>query len=71
MEVRGLKQPVRLDRYGVSQADRDRADLQIESTDGLSLTADATTFTDRIPPSSLTIYTTYKLTHSEPGIIAD
>ncbi len=71
LEVRGLKQPVRLYRYGVSEADRDRADLKIEPAGDFPLSADATTFTDRLPPSSLTIYTTYKLVHSAPGIIAE
>ena len=45
--------------------------ISIEPADVFSVSADETTFTDRLPPSSLTIYTTYKLAHSEPGIITD
>ncbi len=56
-------------RYGVSQADRDRADLTIDPQSEFRLTEGANEFRDRLPPMSLTVYTTYRLAHGDPGIL--
>jgi hypothetical protein len=70
-ELCGIQNAKRLLRYRVSKKDRDRADLTIEPQAGFPLSKDGATFADRLPASSLTIYTTYNLAHEAPGIIAD
>ena len=70
-ELDGLKQKTRLYRYAVSEEDRDRADLHIEPRKEFNLSPDAAKFTDRVLPFGLTIYTTYNLSHGDPGIITE
>jgi len=67
-ELRGLPGPITLHRYAVSEADRDRADLKIEPAGEFSLSAGAAHFRDRLPASSLTIYSTYRLAHANGGV---
>ena len=61
----------RVYRYGVSEKDRDRADLSIESQEEFSLSPGAAKFAECVFPFGLKIYTTYKLAHSDPGVIAE
>jgi hypothetical protein len=71
LELSGLTQPTCLYRYAVSTADRDQASLRIEPKSKATLAEKASIVSERIPPSSLTIYTTYHLAHADAGIIAD
>ncbi len=68
IDLKNLPEATRLYRYAVSSADRNRADLRIESDRNIDLSVGKAIFTDRAAPLSLTIYTTYKLRHAEPGI---
>jgi len=61
----------RLYRYDVSQADKDRTDLTINPKAEFRVSRTAPSFRDRLAPESLTIYTTYRLEHSAPGVIAE
>jgi len=61
----------RLYRYDVSKADKDRTDLVISPKAEFVVTRSASSFRDKIAPESLTIYTTYRLEPSAPGIIAE
>lgn len=70
-EVSGLRQPIRLYRYGVSREDGDGGEITIEPQGDFSLSAGKATFADRAEPMSLTVYTTYKLAHGDAGIIAE
>ena len=71
VQLDGLKQPIRLYRYEVSQKDADRTDLSIEPKADVELSATAANLSAPIAPMSLTIYSTYKLSHNEKGVIAE
>jgi hypothetical protein len=71
VDVRGFGAGVRLYKYCVSQAEKDRTDLVIDPKAEFMMTTAKPTLQDRLAPESLTIYTTYQLKHSEPGITAD
>jgi len=66
-----LGDKVLLYRYRVSQRDRDRADLRIEPQGNIVLSPDSPDAQDQLPPMSLTVYSTWKLDHAQPGIITD
>ena len=70
-ELRELAKDCTLYRYSVDQTDRDRDDLKIDSQAEYRLPRDASTFTDRLAPMSVTVYSTYKLTHSDDGVMAE
>lgn len=75
---RGLKREQTLYRYRITQADRDRTDLtmtydrELPGSDrefpgwGIIMS-----FPDTTPPSGLTIYTSYKLSPRDPGVMAE
>ena len=67
----GLKQPMRLYRYEVSEKDADRNDLAIDPKEYVKLSTGAKSFSAKILPMSLTIYTSYKLSHDDKGIIVE
>ena len=71
IELRGLTKNTRLHRYAVSEADRDRADLKIEPQAEFPLSPTSAAFRDRVAPMSVTIYSTYKLAHSDNGVTND
>lgn len=71
LRIRGLTNETRLYRYQLTPADRDRADLAIAPNRETGLQAGAARITDRLPALSVTVYTTYKRAHTEPGIIVD
>lgn len=54
-------------RYRYTEAERDRADIKVNPQP----VAGATAWKDTLPRNSLTIYSTYKLDHDKPGVIAD
>lgn len=66
-----LKETARLYRYRVTPADRDRNDLTIDGDAQFDLRPGAAELSERIPGFSVTVYTTYQLSHDEPGIITD
>ena len=70
-KVDGLEAPRSLHRYGVSAAHRDRADLKIEPATTFRMSPTESTFRDRVAPRGVTIYTSYKRGHVEPGVIVD
>ena len=70
-EVRGIAKDSRLYRYSVNETDRDRDELKIDPQAEYRLPRTASTFTDRLAPMSVTVYSTYKLTHSDDGVMAE
>jgi hypothetical protein len=70
-ELRGMAQDRTLYRYGVHEGQRDRADLTIDPQTRYPLSSTAATFQDRLPPMSLTIYSTYRLAHCDDGVTAE
>jgi hypothetical protein len=71
VEVEGLAQAGAFHRYGISAKDHDRDDLQIAPQQASPLAARQAALRDRLPPQSLTIYSTYKLGPSDDGIVAE
>ena len=70
-ELRGLAIDSTLYRYRVNETERDRDELKIDPQAEFRLARAASTFTDRLAPLSVTVYSTYKLTHSDDGVVAD
>ena len=68
MELEGLPAPVRLERYSLTREaeDKSRVDLRPERT--LEVTK---TLSDRIPPMSIVVYSTYRLNPEDPGSITE
>jgi hypothetical protein len=71
LELDGVTKKARLCRYGITEQDRDRADLKIAPQREFPLPTGKAVLRDQLPPRSLTIYSTYRLAHSEPGIVAE
>ncbi len=71
LKVRGMAQDLTLYRYGIQEAQRDRAEVRIDPQTRHRLSSTAATLKDRLPPMSLTIYSTYRLAHSDDGVTAE
>jgi hypothetical protein len=61
----------RLFRYQVTPQQKDNANLKVMPVPKVRLKAGAATFGDELPPMSLTIYSTYNLSPTDKGIIAE
>jgi hypothetical protein len=57
-------------RYRYSKPQYDRADVKVDPEPGFS-PAPGSAWTDSLPPDSLTIYSTYELRNSDPGVVTD
>jgi hypothetical protein len=66
--LKGIQKDIPLYKYQIPTGQRDRADLKIDPVRELSLSSGAGTFRDILPASSVTIFTSYRLTHSDPGV---
>jgi hypothetical protein len=71
LDLGGLAKAVRMYRYGITEQERDRSDVQIAPQQEFRLSARETRWRDRLAARSLTVYSTYKLAHAAPGIIAE
>ena len=71
LALQGLSKPARFYRYRYGEAERDQADVKVDPQKEFSLTAADYQLRDVLSPSSLTIYSTYKLPHDAAGVIAD
>lgn len=58
-------------KYQVSGEQKNRPDLKIDPLRAATITAGNAAFSDELPPRSLAIYSTWKLKHSDPGIVVD
>jgi hypothetical protein len=58
-------------RYRYDTAQRDRADVKIDPQKEFSLLPAGHPLEDLLPPESLTVYSTYKLSHDAAGVIAE
>ena len=63
--------PQALYQYRVTSAQRDQPGLQIDPLCRLDMPKPGQSFSDTLPPMSLTIYSTFKLAHGRRGIISD
>jgi hypothetical protein len=71
LELRGLAEERTLYRYRMDETQRDRVDVRIDPQAQWRLSRSTPAFQDRLPPSSLTIYTTYKLNYTDDGVMAE
>ncbi len=71
IDLHGVTASTSLYCYEVSKADKDRTDLAINPKAEFVVTRETPLFRDKLAPESLKIYTTYRLEHSAPGIIAE
>jgi hypothetical protein len=71
LALRGLPGPASFYRYRYGEAQRDRADVKVNPEAEFALTPERDTLEDALPRNSLTIYSTYKLEHDSPGVIAE
>jgi hypothetical protein len=71
VEAKNLTGDGKLYRYSVSEADKDRPDLRIDSHPGAELSPAHPNFRDSLTAKSLTIYSTYRLDHQDDGITTD
>ena len=71
LAIVGLKYRLALYKYQVTSAQRDLAALKINPGKKRLLLPNSLGFRDRFPRTSLTIYSSYHLAHSDSGIIAD
>jgi len=60
-----------LHKYQVTGEQKDRPDLQIDPLRTVRITRGSAAFSDRLPPMSITIYSTWKLAHPTSGIVED
>ena len=54
-------------RYRYTEAERDRADVKVNPQPEFSPAPGSAAWLDDLPPNSVTIYSTYKLNHDDPG----
>lgn len=70
LAFQGLPGAARFCRYRYGEAQRDRADVKVDPQQEFPLGPADRSLEDPLPPGSLTIYSTYRLSHSTPGVIA-
>lgn len=70
LSLKNCQRPA-LYKYQVTAEQKNRPELQINPQRMAAITAGSGTFTDHLPPMSLTIYSSWKLKHDAPGIVAD
>ena len=70
LDVHGIRRSVVLYRYAVSKQEQDRTDLRIDPQEDFHIALTAT-LKDRLAPMSLTVYSTYRLIHDDPGVMAE
>ena len=58
-------------RYRYTEAERDRADVKINPQGKFLPTVAGAALRDKLPPNSLTIYSTYQVEHGSPGIMQE
>ena len=67
-EFKDLPAALRLHRYSLTKETEDRSKVELRSDRALDVSG---SFTDRVPPMSIVVYSTYGLTADDPGIIAE
>jgi hypothetical protein len=68
VEFDGLPAALRLHRYALTREAEDRASVELQPEHSLDV---AKLLTGHIPPSSIVVYSTFRLNAGEPGLIAE
>ncbi len=71
VEISGLKGSMSVYRYQLTEAKAEQSDFKLEPEKEFKSSKGVLKFTEKVPAMSITTYSTYKLSHSEPGITAD
>jgi hypothetical protein len=71
LTLEGRTKPAQFHRYRYGEPERDRADLKVNPDPGFAPPPGVAEWQDALPPNSLTLYSTYKLEHDQPGIITE
>jgi len=66
-----LTRQTTLYKYQVTQSSVEKPGFEMNPLDTIETSSAKPALTDRLPPMSITVYSTYKLMHSDPGITAD
>jgi len=71
VQLKGLDKTTTLQRYMVTEAEITIPNFKLDPNRTITLSPAESTLEDSLPPSSITVYTTYNLSHSDPGIISE
>ncbi|MCX6997392.1 MAG: cellulase family glycosylhydrolase [Kiritimatiellaeota bacterium] len=71
VHVDGLKQAATLHCYQITEAAVSQRDFKLNRKNEVALSVENAQFTDNLPGSSITAYTTYHLAHADAGISMD
>jgi hypothetical protein len=71
LTVANLKASRTLYKYQVIESSAEKPDFQMNPLEAIEVSDTKPGITDKLPPMSITVYSTYKLMHSDPGITAD
>jgi len=67
-EFEGLPAPVRFQRYSLTREAEDKTDVELRPERNLEVSK---AMSDRIPPMSIVVYSTYRLNPEDPGLIVE
>ncbi len=67
-ELKDLPAALRLHRYSLTKESEDRSKVELHAERGLDVSG---VFTDRIQPMSIVVFSTYRLSADEPGMIVE
>jgi hypothetical protein len=71
LNLANLAQATTLYKYQVTEESVGSPDFQMNPLEKIEAPTAKPSFTDKLPAMSITVYSTYKLMHSDPGITAD
>ncbi|MGD0577345.1 MAG: cellulase family glycosylhydrolase [Bryobacteraceae bacterium] len=69
--LQGLTAATPLYKYAVTRADRDRSDVRIRPLRQFTAQPGSALVHDRIPAQSVTVYSSYRLSPADPGIMSE
>jgi len=71
VQVANLDHAPSFQKYQVTEGSCAKEDFQMNPLGTFEVSGSRTDFTDNLPPQSITVYSTYKLMHKDPGITGD
>jgi hypothetical protein len=71
IRLTGLASGRVLFHYGIGPDDRDRADLRLDPRETSALSPGLSDFVVTLPSRSIAVYSTYELSHDDPGVTTD
>ncbi|MBC8218900.1 MAG: hypothetical protein H8E73_10580 [Planctomycetes bacterium] len=71
IEISGLDKPRTSYRYRVTDSKVTQTGFGLNPESKMLLSTERFSLKDKLPPLSITVFSTYKLSHSDPGLIAE